>query len=284
MKTIKTNRITSLLLSTWIGLSMIAYATVSYAKVNNVQSTQNLSAEDIGLNIALETERRDSGFGDYVTDAKLTLINEDNESFVRDFKMTTVEVPGDGDKRISVFSTPKDIRGTTTLTFSHALEANDQWIYLPAVKRTKRISAKNKTGPFVGSEFSYEDISSWEVKKYSYRFIEESERNGHPCFLVENTPNYQYSGYSRQLECVDKEIYQPRELLYFDKQGREYKRLEFFDYQQFAGQYWRPGKIIMTNLQNGRKSIIDFSNYEFATGVQPDDLSPNKLEVYSKQR
>lgn len=239
--------------------------------------------EEIGMDIALETERRDSGFGDYVSDARLTLINEHNEEFIRDFKMTTVEVDGDGDKRISVFSSPIDIRGTATLTFSHALEANDQWIFLPALKRTKRISAKNKTGPFVGSEFSYEDISSWEVKKYTYRYIEDSERDGHPCFVVENTPNYLYSGYSKQTECVDKKIYQPRELLFFDKQGREYKKLEFFNYKQYAEQYWRPGKIVMTNLQNGRKSIMDFTNYQFATGVKPDDLTPNKLKIYSKQ-
>ena len=257
--------------SFFVGLSVLSHATVDIPK----------TPEQIGMDIALETERRDTGYGDYVTDAKLTLINEDNEEFIRIFKMTTVEVPDDGDKRISVFSLPKDIRGTTTLTFSHALEADDQWIFLPAVKRTKRIAAKNKTGPFVGSEFSYEDIASWEVKKYSYRYIEESERNGHPCFLVENIPNYEYSGYSRQLECVDKEIYQPRELLYFDKQGREYKKLELFDYQQFAGQYWRPGKIIMTNLQNGRKSIINFTNYQFKTGVDHNDLSPYKLENHS---
>lgn len=249
-----------------------------------IQPVNAKTPEEIGMDIALKTESLDSGFGDYVSDAKLTLINEDNEEFIRNFKMTTVEVPGDGDKRISVFSTPRDIRGTATLTFSHALEANDQWIYLPALKRTKRISAKNKTGPFVGSEFSYEDISSWEVKKYTYRFIEDSERDGHACFLVENTPNYQYSGYSRQIECVDKAIYQPRELLYFDKQGREYKKLEFFDYKQYKKQYWRPGKIVMTNLQNGRKSIMDFTNYQFTTGVASEDLTPNRLSNYSKQQ
>lgn len=279
MKIIK-NKLVSFGSSALVSVTAFYIATAMITSA--VASTK--TPEEIGMGIALETEKRDSGFGDYVTDATLTLINEDNEQFIRNFKMTTVEVPGDGDKRISVFSTPKDIRGTATLTFSHALEANDQWIYLPAVKRTKRISAKNKTGPFVGSEFSYEDISSWEVKKYTYRFIEESERDGHPCFLVENTPAYKYSGYSRQLECVDKEIYQPRELLYFDKQGREYKKLEFFDYQKFAGQYWRPGKIIMTNLQNGRKSIMDFENYQFATGVKHDELSPNKLKNYSKKR
>jgi len=58
-----------------------------------------------------------------------------------------------------------DVKGTVVLTFSHGLKPDEQWIYLPALKRVKRISSSNKSGPFMGSEFAYEDIGSWEVKK-----------------------------------------------------------------------------------------------------------------------
>jgi hypothetical protein len=64
--------------------------------------------------------------------------------------MDTIEVKGDGDKSLSIFDSPRDVKGTALLTFTHALESDEQWLYLPALKRVKRISFSNKSGPFLG--------------------------------------------------------------------------------------------------------------------------------------
>ena len=78
---------------------------------------------------------------------------------------------GRGDKSIIVFDSPRDIGGTALLSHTKILEPDDQWLYLPALGRVKRISSGNKSGPFVGSEFAYEDLVSQEVDKYNYRWL-----------------------------------------------------------------------------------------------------------------
>ena len=118
------------------------------------------SPEERGMEIALETERRDSGFGDYVVEGNMLLQSPDGGSGQRRFSMYTLEIESDGDKRLVEFHQPRDLEGMISLTFSHGLEADDQWLYLPALRRTKRLAARDKTGSFAGSEFSFEDIGT----------------------------------------------------------------------------------------------------------------------------
>lgn len=233
--------------------------------------------EEKGLNIALETERRDAGFGDYVVEGEMTLISAAGERATRVMEMKTLEVTGDGDKRLVTFSRPQDVRGTVSLTYSHGLQPDDQWIFLPALGRTKRLAARDKTGSFVGSEFAFEDIGSWEVKKYRYRWLRDEVVDGIDCYVVENTPAYEFSGYSRQEEWVRKDIYHPHKIVYYDTNGRLLKTLHFRDYAQYQGKYWRPAEMVMENHQNNNRSIIQWSNYRFGTGLTDADFQPTNL-------
>ncbi|HFE38764.1 MAG TPA: outer membrane lipoprotein-sorting protein, partial [Gammaproteobacteria bacterium] len=119
--------------------------------------------QEKGLEIAIEADKRDSGWGDIKNESIMTLRNPQGETAIRKNRMKVLEVKGDGDKSLIVFDTPADLKGTAFLTHSHALKPDNQWIYLPALRRVKRISSSNKSGPFLGSEFAYEDISSQEV-------------------------------------------------------------------------------------------------------------------------
>jgi len=93
----------------------------------------------------------------------MTLRNRAGKESLRNVRIKNLEVDGDGDKSLSIFDEPADVKGTTSLTWSHSDKPDDQWLYLPALKRVKRISSKNKSGPFMGSEFAFEDIGSQEV-------------------------------------------------------------------------------------------------------------------------
>ena len=126
------------------------------------------SPEEKGLAIAREADRRDTGFGDSTANLLMVLRNRHGQESVRNIRVRTLEVEGDGDKSLSIFDNPKDVKGTAFLTFGHKVGDDDQWLYLPALKRVKRISSRNKSGSFMGSEFAYEDISSPEVEKYTY--------------------------------------------------------------------------------------------------------------------
>ncbi|MCK4739413.1 MAG: outer membrane lipoprotein-sorting protein, partial [Deltaproteobacteria bacterium] len=119
--------------------------------------TEEMRGNEQGLAIAKEREKRAKGFVDFTGDMEMILKNRHGEISTRQMRTKTLEVKGDGDKALSIFDTPRDVKGTAFLTFSHKSGDDDQWLYLPALKRVKRISSSNKSGSFMGSEFAYED-------------------------------------------------------------------------------------------------------------------------------
>jgi len=237
-----------------------------------------LTPEESGLQIMKEVALRDDGFGDSQSDMKMILRNQNGNESTRVLNMRTLEVKGDGDKSLSVFSKPRDIRGTAFLSFTHALDADEQWIYLPALKRVKRISSSNKSGPYLGSEFAFEDLTSFEVEKYTYKYLKEDVFNGHPCFIIESYPQYEYSGYTRYIAWIDKERYIPLKTDYYDRKNALLKTLENKGYQQYLGQYWRAGEMLMTNHQNGKSTVLLWENYSFRNGFSDRDFDKNSLK------
>ena len=98
----------------------------------------------------------------------MLLKNKKGQITERSMRSKIMEVKGDGDKSLIVFETPRDVRGIAVLGYAHKTETDDQWLYMPALKRVKRIVSKNRSGPFLGSEFSLEDLSFQEIEKFSY--------------------------------------------------------------------------------------------------------------------
>ncbi len=234
--------------------------------------------EEKGLSIAVEADRRDSGFGDFTAHMTMTLSNRQGEKSVRKLRVKTLEVEGDGDKSLSIFDEPRDVKGTAMLTFSHALKPDEQWLYLPALKRVKRISSKNKSGPFMGSEFAYEDLSSQEVEKYSYKYLRDEEINGLDSFVVERIPAYKYSGYSRMVVWLDKEHYRPQKIAFFDRKNKPLKTLLIENYQQYLDKYWRADRMLMQNHQTGKSTLLAWRDYRFRTGLSDRDFNKNTLK------
>lgn len=235
------------------------------------------SDSEKGHAIAKETERRDAGFKDYVVKAEMHLKQDGEILSERIFNSKVLEIIGDGDHSVNIFKAPRDVAGTAILIHSHGTKPDDQWLYLPAIKRVKRISTRSKSGPFVGSEFAYEDISSWVPEKYHYRFLEETNINGNDCYKVENTPAYSHSGYSKLHEWIDSNIFRPRKIDYFDRKGDLLKTLHFEEYKKYQGMYWRPSKMVMINHQTGRSTDILWQNYQYGTGLSSADIAKSKL-------
>lgn len=234
--------------------------------------------EEKGFAIAVETDRHDTGFGNHIADVTMILKGRRGNESSRQMQIKTLEVSGDGDKSLIIFDKPKDIKGTVLLTFSHSLIPDEQWIFLPVLKRVKRISSSNKSGPFMGSEFAYEDVSSWEVEKYTYKYLRDEVFEGNDCFVIEQTPAYPYSGYTRRVEWADKTIHQPRKLVFYDRQNIRLKTLTFKGYQQYLGQYWRADEMIMENHQTGKSSRLAWKNYRFRTRLTPRDFTKNSMK------
>jgi outer membrane lipoprotein-sorting protein len=230
-----------------------------------------------GLEIAIAADERDSGFGDFVADMIMILRNRKGDESTRHLRVRTLEVEGDGDKSLSIFDRPRDIKGTAMLTYSHGLKPDDQWLYLPALKRVKRINARNKSGPFMGSEFAYEDLGSQEVEKYRYRFLRQEPCGDWRCHVLKRIPQYQYSGYTRQIAWIDTEQYRPVKVEYYDRKGALLKTLAFSGYREYIGRYWRADEMFMRNHQNGKTTLLKWSRYRFRSGLTSSDFSPNAL-------
>jgi outer membrane lipoprotein-sorting protein len=237
------------------------------------------SPEEIGLRIAQEAHRRDAGWGDQTGKLIMTLRNRQGDESRREIRSRLLEVQGDGDKGLTIFDSPPDIKGTAFLSFTHALEPDDQWLYLPALKRVKRISSRNKSGPFVGSEFAYEDMTSQEVEKYSYRWLRDEALDGRECYVIERYPAYEYSGYTRQVVWLDKAIWQPLKVVFHDRKDALLKTLRLYDYQPYLERpYYRPRRAEMENHQTGKSTTLLWSDIRFQTGLTDRDFDQNSLK------
>jgi len=239
---------------------------------------QAQTPEEQGLAIAQEADRRDSGFGDYTSDVKMILKNKHGQESTREIRSRTLEVDGDGDKSMTIFDKPRDVKGTALLSFTHKEGPDDQWLYLPALKRVKRIASDNKSGPFMGSEFAYEDISSQEVEKYTYKFLRNDTFNGMDVFVFERYPVDKKSGYTRQIVWMDKEHYKERKIEFYDRKNAPLKTLLFTDYNQYLDQYWRAHDMYMENHQTGKSTKLLQSNYQYRTGLKDRDFDKNSLK------
>ncbi len=234
--------------------------------------------EEKGLAIAREVDARDTGWGDFQAAMSMLLKNRHGEESLRQMRVKSLEVKNDGDKSLIVFDQPRDVKGTALLTFSHKVKDDDQWLYLPALKRVKRIASRNKSGPFMGSEFAFEDLASQEVEKYTYKFIRDDELDGKPVFVMERYPVSKYSGYTRQLAWIDKERYIPLKIEFYDRKNALLKVLVFRGYKQYLDKYWRADEMFMDNKQTGKSTLLTWKDYRFRTGLKDSDFTRNSLK------
>jgi len=234
---------------------------------------------DKGLAIATEADRRDSGYGDLTADMLMVLRNRHGQESTREMRYRALEVEGDGDKSLTIFDSPKDVKGTAFLNYTHKVGDDDQWLYLPALKRVKRISSRNKSGSFMGSEFAYEDIASQEIEKYTYKWLRDEMYNNLECFVVERIPvDKENSGYNRQVAWLDREEYRTWKVEYYDRKNALLKTLTLSGYEQYKGRFWRAARLYMVNHQTGKSTELQFANYRFAAGLSDDDFSTNSLK------
>ncbi|MEK6196728.1 MAG: outer membrane lipoprotein-sorting protein [Desulfobacterales bacterium] len=235
--------------------------------------------EQKGLAIATEADQRDTGYKDSIADMLMTLKNSHGQESRRKIRFRSLEVEGDGDKSMTIFDSPKDIKGTAFLNYTHKVDDDDQWLYLPALKRVKRISSRNKSGSFMGSEFSYEDIASQEIEHYTYKLLRDEEYEGMDCFVTERYPvDIKNSGYRRQVAWIDKEEYRTLKVEYYDRKDTHLKTLTMSGYQQHEEKFWRASEMHMVNLQTGKSTLLQFSNYKFKVGLSDDDFNKNSLK------
>lgn len=252
---------------------LIAFALVL---VNNADAN---TAEDLGLEIAARADRTDLGFGQSEVELQMKLRNAAGQESTRSLRISTLEKPDEsvGDKSIVLFDTPRDIEGTALLSHAKILDPDDQWLYLPALKRVKRISSSNKSGPFVGSEFAFEDFTAIELNKFDYKHIGTDTCGALQCDVLERSPRYENSGYTKQIAWVDQTEFQIRKIEFYDRRGDLLKVLELNDYRQYDNGVWRAHLLSMNNVQTNKQTELVYDDFRFDVGLAEGDFVKGRL-------
>ena len=234
-------------------------------------------AEETGRRIATEARERQKGFGNFTASLTMTLRNKRGEESQRELRLKLIEVEGDGDRTMFVFDRPRDVKGTAFLVFSHKEEPDEQWLYLPGLKRVKRISSSKQSGSFMGSEFSYEDMGAVEVEKFTHRFLRDEACGDLQCAVLERVPLSEDSGYSRQLVWLDRDELRTMQIQFFDRRDKHLKTMIVEDYRKYLDRFWRGSRLTMSNHLTGKSTVLLWSNYEFGTDLDLGDFRHTAL-------
>lgn len=254
---------------------------IAFAGILGVSSfaAEETAENSTGFEVAAKSDRSDRGFQSSKVDLTMVLANKNGKKAKRELTLTTFEIADEktGDKTLVQFNAPRDINGTALLSHAKILDADDQWLFLPSIKRVKRISSANKSGPFVGSEFSFEDMTGQELNKYEYSMTGVAVCGELTCDLVERIPLYEGSAYSKQVVSIDQTDYQIRKIDFYDRKGDLLKSLNYTDYRKYKNSFWRAHKMAMTNHQTGKSTDLIFKNYSFGLELSDSDFTKGRL-------
>ena len=245
-------------------------------------AAQEESAEAKGRRIAEEARDSGDGYGSVTSRGEMILRDRSGGASARRFRSQALEgAHSDQGKSLLIFEFPPDIAGTGLLTHSKVGTDDNQWIFLPALKRVKRISSGNQTGSFVGSEFSYEDMRTPVLEDYSYLWLKDEACPNAPeiaCWVIERKPKDPDSGYSRIVNWIGQEEYRLWRAEYYDRKGARLKTLDLGDYRQHEGRFWRAGRMEMVNHPNGKSTELLWAGFDFGVPMDDDDFTTGALE------
>lgn len=259
------------------GLMIFAVTAVVWLSPISTISAQEETAEEKGMRIALSASESNDGFGDF--SAELTMVIRDRRGgeSTRQMRFKVLEVPDDGDKSLFVFDHPRDVKGTALLTHAHINAPDDQWMYLPALKKVKRISASERSGSFMGSEFAYEDMRAGEVAEYTYKYLRDEPCGELTCTVIEQYPLDEKSGYSKKVIWQDTEELRSWKMELYDRKDSHLKTLTFADYKQYVNKYWRAEEQTMENHLTGASTVLKWTEFEFGSNLDDSEFTQTAL-------
>ena len=235
--------------------------------------------EERGLEIAKKMKVAGEGFISDSSEMEMILIDSYGTQVSRKMRGISIEGKSDEGRALTEFLSPADVKGTKLLTHSHKGEDDDQWLFLPAMKRKKRISGGARSSSFMGSEFSYEDLGSQDIEKFNFKFIADELLKGGKAWRVERKSKKR-SGYSKQVMVVHQEYLSPTIIEYYDRRGGLLKAAEFTDWKPLrVGEktFWKAGNVHVKNVQTKKESIFKWSKRELGKAVDDSLFSPGAL-------
>jgi len=211
---------------------------------------------------------------------KLSITEKNGASRNRTISMTTKTFSGGLEKRMIKFLEPTDVRGTAMLVVDNKNSADEMWIYLPALKRTRRIVSSEKGKSFMSSEFTNADMSSPTLSDFVNRHLTESGKDN--MWIIESIPvdedKEDEYGYSRKVSYIDMDNYHVRKMEFYNFDDEMFKTIEINSVHQMAEGKYMIKDMIASNHVTNRKSEIVFSNIKEQIKVDDTFFTVQNLE------
>jgi outer membrane lipoprotein-sorting protein len=213
----------------------------------------------------------------------MTIVNSRGATRERQVTYVTKTDADDNRKMLIRFLAPANIAGTGFLSIEHGDRDDDRWLYLPAVRKTRRIAGSDKTDDFVGSQFTYEDLDSEQLALYDYTLTGSETVDGTDAWVVEavatDPKKIEDTAYGRRELWIGKEHHTLIRAKYYDKSGAYVKLFEASDVRQVRGsEKWRAYRMTMEDVQEGDKTILEVSEYVIDQGVSDAFFSERYLK------
>jgi outer membrane lipoprotein-sorting protein len=198
----------------------------------------------------------------------MTLENSRGSKRVREIDQYLKDF-GSEEKKIMFFTAPADVKGTSFMNWSYDDEGrdDDQWIYLPALKKVKRISSGSRGDAFMGSDFTYDDLGDRHPSEDNHRLLRQETLQGEPCYVVESIPKDEDYMYARTVTWVAADMWIGLKKEFYDEDNDHLKTLTVGKYQNTNG-YWMITKSEMHNTQKDHTTRIELKNIRLDTGIE----------------
>jgi len=211
-------------------------------------------------------------------DITMTLTNKRGSNRVRKIE-TKRRTQTDGEsKSVAYFLSPADVKGTAFLVWEHKDAANDVFIYLPALKKIRRIASEQKHQSFMGSDFSYADMENEDVDDAVHTILPDQVLNGKPCWVIESIPKPESdSEYSKTVTWVVKANSIPEKIEFYDKKGKLYKIMEVLRIGP-VGDDVLPLDFTMENVQKNHKTEILLDKVELNQDIPDKEFTHRAIQ------
>ncbi len=240
--------------------------------------TATLTAEEItGLQIIESVYNRPTG-QDQEGDLTMTLINSRGDERVREIKQFLKDF-GDMEKKIMFFLSPADVRNTSFMNWSYdeVGKDDDQWIYLPALKKVKRISSDSKSDYFMGSDFTYDDLGDRHPSSDSHIILREETVDGEDCYVVESIPKEEEYMYSRTITWIVKDKWIGKKKEFYDEDDDLLKTLTVKEVEKIKN-YLIITYSEMHNVQKDHKTTMILKNIAIDTGISDNKFTERMMK------
>jgi hypothetical protein len=235
-----------------------------------------LTPEQKALLITEKMSKTRQEIKDSTLTMNMRMVDRKGRETQRVFTVKTLRESRDHSKALLVFDRPKDIKGTALLTHTYLEKPNEQWLYLPASKRLRKISS-GKKGSFLGSEFSFEDMGGFNLDEYTSTWRAHKTYNGEPCEEIVSTSQNSIN-YSQIVTCISP-IYQlPLYVQFYNKAGQHFKTLINSQFNHFNNKYWLANSIVMTNHLTGKETHLKIVKAQFNSALKKSEFNSGRLK------